>query len=66
MHQYHKCRSSSDRDETVNYVMSGCSTQEQKEYKTRHVWSGVEGDPLGIVQEKKHLIILTDGICSRK
>ena len=30
----------SDRDETVNLIISECSKLEQKEYKTTHDWVG--------------------------
>ena len=30
----------SDRDETINYIISKYSKLEQKEYKTRHNWVG--------------------------
>ena len=34
--QNSKCRLSSDRDETINHIISECSKLAQKEYKTRH------------------------------
>ena len=34
--QNSKCRQCSDRDETVNHIISECSKLAQKEYKTRH------------------------------
>ena len=38
--QNSKCRLCSDRDETINHIISGCSKLAQKEYKTRHDWVG--------------------------
>ena len=35
-----KCWLSSDRDETINDIISECSKLVQKEYKTRHDWVG--------------------------
>ena len=35
-----KCRLRSDRDETINHVISECSKVAQKEYKARHDWVG--------------------------
>ena len=37
---YSKCRLCSDRDETINHIISKCSKLAQKEYKTRHDWVG--------------------------
>ena len=34
--QNSKCRLCSDRDETINHIISECSKLAQKEYKTRH------------------------------
>ena len=34
--QNSKCRLCSERDETINYIISECSKLAQKEYKTRH------------------------------
>ena len=39
-HQKSKCRLYSDRDETINHIISKCSKLTQKEYKTRHDWVG--------------------------
>ena len=36
--QTSKCRLSSDRDETINHIISECSKLAQKEYKARHDW----------------------------
>ena len=36
--QNSRCRLCSDRDETINYIISVCSKLAQKEYKTRHDW----------------------------
>ena len=33
-----KCGLCSDRDETINHIISECSKSVQKEYKTRHDW----------------------------
>ena len=38
--QNSKCRLCSDRDETVNHIISKCSKLAQKEYKMRHDWVG--------------------------
>ena len=38
--QNSKCRLCSDRDETINHIISECSKLAQKEYKTRHDWVG--------------------------
>ena len=38
--QNSKYRLCSDRDETVNLIISECSKLAQKEYKTRHDWVG--------------------------
>ena len=38
--QNSKCRLCSDRDETINHIISECSELAQKEYKTRHDWVG--------------------------
>ena len=46
--QNSKCRLCSDRDETINHIISECSKLAQKEYKTRH---DGRGDALGDVQE---------------
>ena len=35
-----KCSLSSDRDETINHIISECSKLAQKEYKVRHDWAG--------------------------
>ena len=40
MWQNSKCRPYSDRDETINHIISKCSKLGQKEYKTRHDWVG--------------------------
>ena len=34
--QNSKCRLCSDRDETINHIISECSKLAQKEYKSRH------------------------------
>ena len=39
-HQNSKCRLCSDRDETINHIISECSKLAKKEYKTRHDWVG--------------------------
>ena len=36
--QNNRCRLRSDRDETINHIISKCSKLAQKEYKTRHDW----------------------------
>ena len=38
--QNSKCRLCSDRDETINHMISECIKFEQTEYKTRHDWVG--------------------------
>ena len=38
--QNSKCRLCSDRDETINHIISECTKLEQKGYKTRHDWVG--------------------------
>ena len=38
--QNSRCRLYSDRDETINHIISECSNLAQKEYKTRHDWVG--------------------------
>ena len=38
--QNNKCRLCSDRDETINHIISECSKLAQKEYKARHNWLG--------------------------
>ena len=38
--QNSKCRLCGDRDETINHIISECSTLAQKEYKARHDWVG--------------------------
>ena len=38
--QNSKCRLCSDRDETINHIISECSKLVQKEYKARHDWVG--------------------------
>ena len=38
--QSSKCRLCSDRDETINHIISECSKLAQKEYKARHDWVG--------------------------
>ena len=38
--QNSKCRLCGVRDETINYIISGCSKLAQKEYKARHDWVG--------------------------
>ena len=40
MQQNSKCRLCSDRDKTINQIMSECSELAQKEYKTKHDWVG--------------------------
>ena len=35
-----KCRLCSDKDETINHMISECSKLAQKEYKTRYDWVG--------------------------
>ena len=40
MQQNSKSRLCSDRDETINHIISECSKLAQKEYKTRHDWVG--------------------------
>ena len=47
--QDRKCRLFSDRDETINHIISKCSKLAQKEYKTRQM--SRKGDLLGIVQK---------------
>ena len=36
--QNSKCRQCSDRDETINHIISECNKLAQKEYKARHDW----------------------------
>ena len=48
--QNSKYRLCSDRNETINHIISECSKLAQKAYKTSHDWMG-QGDPLGDVQE---------------
>ena len=36
--QNSKCRLCSDRDKTINHIISECSKLAQKEYKARHDW----------------------------
>ncbi len=38
--QNNKYRLCSDRDETINHIISECSKLAQKEYNTRHDWVG--------------------------
>ena len=38
--QNSKCRLCSDRDETINHIISECHKLAQKEYKDRHDWLG--------------------------
>ena len=38
--QSSKCRRCSDRDETINHIISDCSKLAQKEYEARHNWVG--------------------------
>ena len=38
--QNSKCRLCSDRDETINHIISECSKLVQREYKSRHNWVG--------------------------
>ena len=38
--QNSRCRLCSDRDETINHIISECSKLAQKEYKARHDWVG--------------------------
>ena len=38
--QNSRCRLCSDRDDTVNHIISECNKLAQKEYKTRHNWLG--------------------------
>ena len=38
--QNSKCRLCSDRDETINHIISECNELAQKEYKARHDWVG--------------------------
>ena len=40
--QNSKCRLCSDRDETIDHIISECSKLAQKEYKTRHESVGKE------------------------
>ena len=40
MQQNSKCTLCSDRDETINHIMSECRKLAQKEYKARHDWVG--------------------------
>ena len=37
--QNSKCRLYSDRDETINHILSECSKLAQKEYEARHHWA---------------------------
>ena len=38
--QNSKCRLCSDRDETINHIISECSKLAQREYRARHDWVG--------------------------
>ena len=38
--QNSKCRLCSDRDKTINHIISKCSKLALKEYKTKHYWVG--------------------------
>ena len=38
--QNSKCKLCSDRDETINHIISECSKLAQKEYNARHDWVG--------------------------
>ena len=38
--QNSKCRLCSDRDETINHIISECSKLAEKEFKARHEWVG--------------------------
>ena len=38
--QKSKCRLGSDRDETINHIISECRNLAHKEYKSRHDWVG--------------------------
>ena len=38
MQQNSKCRLCSDRDETINHIISECSKLAQRDYKARHDW----------------------------
>ena len=40
MQQNSRFRLCSERDKTINYILSECSKLAQKEYKTRHNWVG--------------------------
>ena len=40
MQQNSKCRLCTDRDETINHIISECSKLEQEEYKARNDWVG--------------------------
>ena len=55
---------SSDRKETINYIISECNELAQKEYKSRHGWVGK------IIQKelckKLKFIILTISICTNQ
>ena len=48
--QNNKCRLCSDKDETINLIISEYSKLAQQEYKAGHDWVG-QGDPLWNVQE---------------
>ena len=41
LQQNSKCMLCSDKDETINHIISECSKLAQKEYKTRHDWVGM-------------------------
>ena len=40
MQQNSKCWIYSDKDKTINQIISDCSKVAQMEYKTRHEWMG--------------------------
>ena len=59
--QNRKCRLCSDRDETINHIISECSKLVQKEYKARYDW--VSKVIHWEMCKDLNLTIPTNGIC---
>ena len=59
--QNSKCRLCSDRDETINHIISECCKLAQKEYKARHDWVGT-----GKCAGNFNSTIPTNGICTTR
>ena len=62
--QNNKCRLCSDRDETINHILSECGKLEQKEYKTRYDWLGMLST--GKFARNLNSTTQTNGICTTK